>query len=198
VCNHDFFGAINPYKKYDETQQQFLEDLMMYICKRYKAFFHLSKYLIVEVGITVMSTCCLSFSLYFGGTNASYNGHKNHEIACVVEVMTMSINFDLWMFKGNMDTFALIINYLNDSCTPMHVTIGLFEVHETTKLSMALIEKYDLMHYVIAFVKDEGNNLMSMATSLHSIIDCHILKLQWVINVRVFITYVQNLLVCYK
>jgi hypothetical protein len=24
------------------------------------------------------------------------------------------------------------------------------------------------------------------------------LKLQWVMNVRVFITYVQNLLVCYK
>jgi hypothetical protein len=57
-------------------------------------------------------------------------------------------------------------------------------------LSMALFEKYDLMHYVIAFVKDEGNNLMSMATSLRSIIDCHTLKLQWVMNVHVFITYV--------
>ncbi len=55
---------------------------------------------------------------------------------------------------------------------------------------MALFEKYDLMHYVIAFVKDEGNNLMSMATSLRSIIDCHTLKLQWVMNVHVFITYV--------
>jgi len=57
-----------------------------------------------------------------------------------------------------MDTFALIINYLNDSWTPMHVTIGLFEVHETTWLSMAkqlhtLLEKYDLMHCVITFVK---------------------------------------------
>jgi hypothetical protein len=59
----------------------------------------------------------------------------------------------------------------------MHATIGLFEVHETTKLSMALFEKYDLMHYVITFVKNEGNNLMSLA-SLHSIIDCHTLKLQ--------------------
>jgi hypothetical protein len=36
-----------------------------------------------------------------------------------------------------MDTFALIINYLNDYLTPMHATIGLFEVHETTWLSMA-------------------------------------------------------------
>jgi hypothetical protein len=103
---------------------------------------------------------------------------KLHVLLHLVESMTMSTNFDLWMFKGDMDTFALIINDLNDYCTPMHVTIGLFEIHETTKLSMALFEKYDLMHYVIAFVKDEGNNLMSMAISQHSIIDCHILKLQ--------------------
>jgi hypothetical protein len=36
----------------------------------------------------------------------------------------------------------------------MHVTIGLFEVHEITWLSMAkqlgtLLQKYDLMHHVI-------------------------------------------------
>jgi len=57
-----------------------------------------------------------------------------------------------------MDTFALIIDYLNDSWTPMHVIIGLFEVHETKWLSMAkqlrtLLKKYGLMHHVITFVK---------------------------------------------
>jgi hypothetical protein len=31
-----FFGATNPYKKIDEHQQQFLEDLVLYICKGYK------------------------------------------------------------------------------------------------------------------------------------------------------------------
>jgi hypothetical protein len=42
----------------------------------------------------------------------------------------------------------------------------------------SLLEKYDLMHRMIVFVKDEGNNLMSMATTLRSIVDCHLLKLQ--------------------
>jgi hypothetical protein len=42
-------------------------------------------------------------------------------------------------------------------------------VHETMGLSMikqqrSLFEKYDLMHNVIAFMKDEGNNLKYMAT----------------------------------
>jgi len=66
---------------------------------------------------------------------------------------------------------------------PQHVTIGLFEVHETTRLSMAsqlcsLLEKYDLMHHMITFVKDEGINLMSMATTLCFVVDCHPLKFQ--------------------
>jgi hypothetical protein len=66
------------------------------------------------------------------------------------------------MSKGSMKTFALVINYLNDSWNLMHVTIGLFKVHETMRLSMArqsciLFEKYNLMHHVIAFVKDESN-----------------------------------------
>jgi len=34
----DFFGAINLYKKIDEHQQQFLEDLVIYIYKVYKIF----------------------------------------------------------------------------------------------------------------------------------------------------------------
>jgi hypothetical protein len=45
---------------------------------------------------------------------------------------TISCNFDLWMFKGDGDIFALVINFLNVSWIPMYVTMGLFEVHETS------------------------------------------------------------------
>jgi hypothetical protein len=41
------------------------------------------------------------------------------------------------MSKGGVDTFALEINYLNELWTPMHVTIGLFEVHDTTRIFIA-------------------------------------------------------------
>jgi len=43
-----------------------------------------------------------------------------------------------------------------------------------------LLEKYDLMHHVITFVKDENNILMFMAITLHSIIDYHLFKSQWI------------------
>jgi hypothetical protein len=43
----------------------------------------------------------------------------------------MSINFDLCMFYGGVDTFALVINFGNDTWLLMHIIVGLFEVNET-------------------------------------------------------------------
>jgi hypothetical protein len=40
-----------------------------------------------------------------------------------------------------------------------------------------LLDKFGLLHPVIAFVKDEGTNLSTMAAILHSIIDCETLKI---------------------
>ncbi len=78
--------------------------------------------------------------------------------------------------------FALVINFLNESWTLVHVTMGLFEMKETNEQSMiiqleSLFSKFRLIHHVIAFVKDEGNNLTTMASTLHCIIDCEHLKL---------------------
>ncbi len=39
------------------------------------------------------------------------------------------------------------------------------------------VERFDLLHKIIAFVKDEGNNLTTMATTIHSIIYCEPLKI---------------------
>jgi hypothetical protein len=105
-----------------------------------------------------------------------------HVLLRLAETTTLSTSFDLWMSKGGVDTFALVINYLYESWMPQHVTIGLFEVHETIGLSIdgklhSLLEKYDLMHRMIVFVKDEGNNLISMVTTLCSIVNCCPLKL---------------------
>jgi hypothetical protein len=42
------------------------------------------------------------------------------------------------MFRGGINTFALIINYLNEAWTSRHAIVGLFEVHETSGSAMAL------------------------------------------------------------
>ncbi len=69
-----------------------------------------------------------------------------------------------------MDTFAFVISSFNDFWTPIHVPIGLFKVHEIKWFSMVgqlhtSLKKYDLMNYVIVFVKDENNSLMSIVAT---------------------------------
>ncbi len=64
------------------------------------------------------------------------------------------------MLKGGVDTFTLVINYLIEVWELMHVTVGLLKVNETINLYMAqqlqsLVEKFCLIHWVFAFVKDE-------------------------------------------
>jgi hypothetical protein len=139
----------------------------------------------MEVGLTSMPICCFSFSCYFGGRNDAYNGHKTmqlHVLPRLIKAKIVSINFGMWMSRLGVDTFALVINYLNDYWIPQHVTIDLFKVHESTRLSMVgqlhfLLEKYNLMHHMITFVKDASINLTFMTTTLSSIVDCHPLKL---------------------
>jgi hypothetical protein len=59
-----------------------------------------------------------------------------HVMLRLVDATTLLICFDILMSKGGVDTFVLVINYLNEFWMPQHVTIRLFEVHETTRLSM--------------------------------------------------------------
>jgi len=78
--------------------------------------------------------------------------------------------------------FALVINFLNESWTFVHVTMGLFKMKETNEQSMiiqleSLFSKFRLIHHAIIFVKDESNNLTTMASTLHYIIDCEPLRL---------------------
>ncbi len=62
---------------------------------------------------------------------------KLHVLLHLASIAIVFTGFDLKMSKGHMDTSTLVINYLNDYWTPMHVIIDLFKFHETTRLSMA-------------------------------------------------------------
>ncbi len=42
------------------------------------------------------------------------------------------------MFRGGVDTFVLVINYLDETWTPRHAIVGMFKLHETSSNVMAL------------------------------------------------------------
>jgi hypothetical protein len=107
----------------------------------------------------------------------------NLDVTSILEfVATISCNFNFWMSRGGVDTFALVINYLDETCTPRHANVGLFEVHETINSAMVLqlqvlLKNFGLIHHVLTFVKDEGNNLGIMVVESWSIVDCEPLNL---------------------
>jgi hypothetical protein len=38
-----------------------------------------------------------------------------HVVSNLASIAVMSISFDLWMFQNDVDTFILVINFLNDT-----------------------------------------------------------------------------------
>jgi hypothetical protein len=70
--------------------------------------------------------------------------------------------------------FALVINYINKKWPPHHVTMGLFEVHETTMVIQlkALLVQNELLDKVITYVKDESANLNTFTMALTNNVSC--------------------------
>jgi len=69
------------------------------------------------------------------------------------------MSFDLWMLKGGVDTFVLIVQFLNDKWEFCHVTMGFFKIVETTNGVLALqmndlLVKHGLNVRVLVYVKD--------------------------------------------
>ncbi len=64
---------------------------------------------------------------------------KSMDIYILPKLVSASIVsvYDLWMSKGGIDTYVLVVHYLSKACELVHATIGLFEVNETTSLCMA-------------------------------------------------------------
>ncbi len=67
----------------------------------------------------------------------------------------------------HFDTFVMVMNFVNLSWDPTHVTIGIIELHNTIDATMAnkiktLLDSFHLLGKVIACVKDERFNLNTL------------------------------------
>jgi hypothetical protein len=69
--------------------------------------------------------------------------------------------FDLWMNRGQHNTFVLVINLLFTYWKHHHVTVTFFYVNAVIKHGLArqlkaLLEKFCLVSKILCYVKDEG------------------------------------------
>jgi hypothetical protein len=68
------------------------------------------------------------------------------------------------MFRASCGTFAIVVSFINSSCEPCDVTIGIFKVHNIVGVTMAnqvklLLNSFGILDKVITYVKDKGSNL---------------------------------------
>jgi hypothetical protein len=82
VDHPNFWGHKSLQKKWCSTIIYYLGSTVIYM-QGFQATFHLQKYLVMEVNITPMPPCCVSFMLYLGGKNDSCNDKKNYGLICV-------------------------------------------------------------------------------------------------------------------
>jgi hypothetical protein len=107
------------------------------------------------------------------------------------------------MSKGIYDIFALVINFLDEYWQPKKVTISLFEAIKTTSQALVrnlrkFLDSYGLSKKIITYIKDEGENLNSMTTTLKYVVSFEVLGLEESFNGTLFWSCIsQNLLVCY-
>jgi hypothetical protein len=91
-------------------------------------------------------------------------------------VMTTT-SLDLWMSIFGHNTFILVINFINSQWLCYHVTMGLFEAPDMARITMVmqvkdLLSFYNLLDKIIAYVKDEGGNLSTLARALSYVVNC--------------------------
>jgi hypothetical protein len=56
----------------------------------------------------------------------------------LVDYLLATYNFDLWMSKGMQDVFVVVVSFISNDWEAKHVTIGLFEVLNTSSATMVL------------------------------------------------------------
>jgi hypothetical protein len=88
--------------------------------QRLHTTFHLQKYLATKVNIVGQCPCVvfLSRSTLVEKMNPTMVKQSLHMLPNLAFATTMVISFDLWMSRDEMDIFALVIKYLNESQTP--------------------------------------------------------------------------------
>ncbi len=114
MSNFVSFTSNNP-KVICMGTQQFLEDLVLYICKGYKPLSSCENVYLQRFSFTPKPLCIISFLIFFYGRSVANHGEKDHgpDLPNLVLAIVASTSFYLWIFHGGVDTFALVINFLS-------------------------------------------------------------------------------------
>ncbi len=161
-------------------QKRFLEDVMLFIIKSFLPLRTLESVWFQRLAFKLCPKVSFSSRKVFTKkVLPSLVNTTSTEFVqfALVECLTATCTFDLWMSKGAHDVFAMVVNFLSISLEPKHVTVGLFEASNTNGVAMAMkvkqiLKKFGLTQKIMAYVKDESSNLATCAQALKAVVSC--------------------------
>jgi hypothetical protein len=62
---------------------------------------------------------------------------ERHVLPTITQCTIAITSFAPWMFKMGFDTFALVIKFINEDWVPYHVIVGLFEIRNSSRTTLA-------------------------------------------------------------
>ncbi len=66
-----------------------------------------------------------------------FKRQNKHVLSILVECVSTIASFDLWLFKGARDVFALVVIFLGNDWMPKHIiTIGLLKTSKTSRQAL--------------------------------------------------------------
>lgn len=114
-----YFGSTNLYKNNDEVWQIFIKDLVLYICKGYRAFSTIKNFWLRRLVLHQCPLVSFLFQIVLVDEVLSIMELlKNHGLVCTPKTCIYShylCKFWIWMSRGNANTFAFVKNFLNES-----------------------------------------------------------------------------------
>ncbi|KAG0584835.1 hypothetical protein M758_3G242300 [Ceratodon purpureus] len=178
----NIYSGSNPQKE-DEQQQQFLEDLALYVLKAHQP---LSSVENVWLRRLLLSQCP---RLLFPSRLELVEDviHKletktmeKYVVPSLAGCSTATVTFDLWMSHLEGSIYAVVVNFINDAWIPCNVTVGLVESSSMSETPLAvqlqeIVNRFNLTSRIIAYVKDEGSSLDIVTTALASVVSCEVL-----------------------
>jgi hypothetical protein len=134
------FGNHQPYNKTNLVQHGFHEDLILYITNGYHPLSSIENPWLRRMVLKQCPRVLFPFQ-HQPMTNVLPNIVKKIKEKCFLPSFTSCVtcitSFNLWMSCGGHDTFVMVVSFINNLWKPTHVTMGIFEVHNTTITAMA-------------------------------------------------------------
>jgi hypothetical protein len=78
---------------------------------------------------------------------------ERYVVLTIAKHATTIASFDLRMSKSRCDTFAFVINFIDDQWVPCHVTIAFFEPRNTSSVVLTIQMKSLLVEFNITNIK---------------------------------------------